>query len=74
MERIAIIDHDEHRLYIEDIPESVLNEQYDGEEEKYIEDMYDLENYSWDFITEADYIPVSSSGDFFKIDFNTIGD
>ena len=36
--------------------------------------MYNLENYSWDFITEADYIPVSSSGDFFKIDFNTIGD
>ena len=72
MERIAIIDHDEHRLYIEDIPESVLNEQYDGEEEKYIEDMYDLEHYAWDYITDALYIPVSSSGDFRTIDFNAI--
>ena len=72
MERIVIIDHDEHKLYIEDIPESVLNEQYDGEEEKYIEDMYDLEHYSWDYITDALYIPVSSSGDFRTIDFSTI--
>ena len=72
MERIAIIDHDEHKLYIEDIPESILNEQYDGEEEKYIEDVYDLEHYSWDYITDALYIPVSSSGDFRTIDFSTI--
>ena len=57
MERIAIIDHDNHRLYVEDIDEEVLNEKYNGEEEAYIKDNYTLENFSWDFITETEYYP-----------------
>ena len=57
MERIAIIDHDSHRLYVEDIDEEVLNEKYNGEEEAYIKDNYNLENFSWDFITETEYRP-----------------
>ena len=46
MTRIAIIDHDEHRLYVEDIPEDILENQYGGDEQKYIDDNYDIENYS----------------------------
>ena len=57
MERIAIIDHDSHRLYVEDIDEEVLYEKYNGEEEDYIKDNYNLKNFSWDFITETEYYP-----------------
>ena len=56
MERIVIIDHNEHILIVEDIDEDVLNEKYDGEEEKYIEAHYDVENYSWDYIVGCMYI------------------
>lgn len=58
MERIVIIDHDNHKLFVEDVDEEILNNQYDGEEEKYIKDTYALgENWSWDYITSAEYIP-----------------
>ena len=40
MERIAILDHDEHKLYVEDIDEDVLNNQYWGEEERYIREIW----------------------------------
>ena len=67
MERIAIIDHDTHTLYIEDIDEDILNNQYWGEEERYIKDHYKLENYSWDYIAkvecyiDAEYSPKEQS-------------
>ena len=48
MRRIAIIDHNEHDLIIEDINEEVLEKEYGGDEQKYIDDNYDIENYSWD--------------------------
>jgi hypothetical protein len=73
MTRIAIIDHDEHRLYVEDIPEDILEKQYGGDEQKYIDDNYDIENYSWDYITEGLFLPDGES-DFCDIDFNTILD
>lgn len=58
MERIAIIDHDDHRLFIEDIDEGILKRDYNGEEEAYIRDNYSLgENWSWDYITRAEYYP-----------------
>ena len=53
MERIAIIDHQNHALYIEDIDEDMLQEKYDGEEEKYIIDQYEFEDgdlWSWEYI------------------------
>ena len=53
MTRIAIIDHDEHWLYVEDIPEDILEKKYGGDEQKYIDDNYDIENYSWDYITDC---------------------
>ena len=73
MTRIAIIDHDEHRLYVEDIPEDILEKCYGGDEQKYIDDNYDIENYSWDYITEGLFLPAGES-DFCDIDFNTILD
>lgn len=73
MTRIAIIDHDEHRLYVEDIPEDILENQYGGDEQKYIDDNYDIENYSWDYITEGLFLPAGES-DFCYIDFDTILD
>lgn len=59
MERIAIIDHEHHRLYIEDINEEILNEKYHGNEEEYIKDNYDLgtDNYTWDYIVGTEYFP-----------------
>ena len=57
MRRIAIIDHNEHDLIIEDINEEMLEKLYSGDEQKYIDDNYDLENYSWDYIIDALYIP-----------------
>jgi hypothetical protein len=57
MERIAILDHNEHKLYVEDIDEDVLNNQYWGEEERYIRDNYDMEHFSWEYIGETLYFP-----------------
>jgi hypothetical protein len=51
--RIAIIDHDNHELIIEDINEQELEEKYGGDEQAYIDDNYYLENYSWDWVIEA---------------------
>ena len=73
MTRIAIIDHDEHWLYVEDIPEDILEKQYGGDEQKYIDDNYDIENYSWDYITDGLFLPAGES-DFCDIDFDTILD
>lgn len=57
MERIAIIDHEHHRLYIEDVDEEILNEKYNGEEEAYIKDNYDLgtDDYTWEYIVGTEY-------------------
>ena len=55
MERIAILDHDLHQLYLEDIDEDILNDEYGGEEERYIEDNYDIKNYSWEYIVKTLY-------------------
>ena len=59
--RIAIIDHNSHELMIEDINEEELEEKYDGDEQAYINDNYDLENYSWDWITDTSYFPEGES-------------
>lgn len=56
MRRIAIIDHDSHELYIEDISDKDLEKYNDGEQ-AYIDDNYDLENYSWDYIVGTTYFP-----------------
>ena len=61
MRRIAIIDYTNHILFIEDINEEILEGQYGGDEQMYIDDNYSLKDYScdysWDWITDAQYIP-----------------
>ena len=73
MERLAIIDHAAHRLYVEDVSDEQL-ERYGGEEEKYIEDNYTFEaGYSWDYIVDAEYIPDDDPTPY-EIDFDNIKD
>lgn len=71
MERIAIIDHDTHTLFVEDIDEDILNTKYDGDEEAYIKDnITDIgfgENFSWDYIVDTCYTPIN--GDSIDVDF-----
>ena len=52
--RIVIIDHDRHEVYFEDITHEQLAE-YNGDEQAYINDNYNLENYSWDYINYITY-------------------
>ena len=62
MRRIAILDHIEHSLLVEDINEQELEEKYNGEEEKYIEDNYSFAGeYSWEWITDTEYYPEGQS-------------
>lgn len=56
MIRVAIIDHDTHTLFVEDIDEETLENEYNGEEEEYIKDNYSLsDNWSWDYIFDTEY-------------------
>ena len=55
--KIAVIDHDNHTLYVEDINDDILQGQYGGEEQLYIDDNYSTENYSWDYIVDTQYFP-----------------
>lgn len=55
--KIAIIDHNDHRVFIEDIDDEILEGQYGGDEQLFIDENYDLEDYSWDWITDVVYLP-----------------
>lgn len=55
--RIVVIDHESHTLYIEDINDDILQGQYGGDVQLYIDDSYSAENYSWDYIVDTQYIP-----------------
>lgn len=54
IERLAILDHETHTLFVEDVSEEALA-KYDGDEQAYIEDNYALEDYSWDYIVATVY-------------------
>lgn len=73
MKRLAIIDHENHALYIEDINEEILEGQYGGDEQLYIEDNYDLKEYAWDWITDAQYF-LEFEKTPIEINFEDIGD
>jgi len=73
MRRIAIIDHTNHTLFVEDINEEELKKKYEDDEQKYIEANYNLEDYSWDWITDAEYFPEFEK-DPIEINFKDIGD
>ena len=53
MVRLAIINHDTHELFIEDVYDSEIEEY--GDEEKFIRDMYNIQNFSWDYIVSSTY-------------------
>jgi hypothetical protein len=72
MRRIAIIDHASHELMIEDVNEQELENQYGGDEQKYIDDNYTFEgDYSWDWITDTQYFPEGES-DPFEVNFEDL--
>ena len=74
MRRIAIIDHAAHELMVEDVNEDVLESNYGGDEEAYIKDNYTFEgDYSWDWITDAEYFPIDDK-DPIEIHFEDIAD
>ena len=73
MRRIAIIDHTNHTLYVEDINDEILESQYGGDEQLYIDENYNLEDYSWDYIIDAQYFPESEKTPI-EINFEDIGD
>ena len=73
MRRLAIIDHAAHELMVEDVNETELETKYGGDEQAYIDDNYTFEgDYSWDWITDAQYF--NEDGDPIEIDFDEIGD
>lgn len=70
--RIAILDHANHNLYVEDVTEKEL-EKYDGSEQAYIDDNYTFDgDYSWEYITDALYMPAGYDGDFIDIPFDSL--
>lgn len=74
IERIAIINHDTHQLIVADIDNGILLMKYNGEEESYIKDNFpNLKNFSWDYITEAEYTPCWSESPY-EIVFEEIAD
>jgi predicted molibdopterin-dependent oxidoreductase YjgC len=74
MTRIAIICHDSHTLFVEDISDEML-EKYNGEEEDYIKDNYCISgNFSWDYITSAQYIPDKKETEVYDIDFASLAE
>jgi len=73
MRRIAIIDHTHHTLFVEDVNEEILEGQYGGDLQLYIDDNYYIEDYSWDWITDSQYIPEFEK-DPIEINFEDIGD
>ncbi len=56
MKRIAIIDNATHTLFVEDINDEILEGQYGGDEQLYIDSNYSLRDYSWDWIIDTQYI------------------
>lgn len=73
MIRIAIIAHDSHTLYIEDVNEELLEKKYNGEEEAYIKDNYCIsDNFSWDYIIKSQYIPECEETEVYNVDFSAL--
>ena len=59
-------------MIIEDINEEVLEKEYGGDEQKYIDDNYDIENYSWNWIIDSYYLPNDDNGDFITVEFSKL--
>ena len=74
MKRIAIINHATQTLFVEDINEGALEEQYNNDIEMYIHDnYYPTDDLSWGQINDAQYISEFEKGPI-EINFEDIGD
>lgn len=78
MERLVIIDHESHTLFIEDVSDEALA-KYNGEEEAYINDNYCGHgnfsgNFSWDYITQTQYIRDCEDTEVYVINFDDVID
>lgn len=72
MIRVAIIDHDTHTLFVEDINEEELEKLYNGDEEAYIKDNYSLsDNWSWDYIIDTEYYGIENK-DGIAVEFSDL--
>ena len=70
MERLVIIDHANHTVFFEDVDTDFLEENYNGDEEAYIEDSYTFEgDYSWDYVVDVEY--VDENGDVIDLDIDS---
>lgn len=52
---IAIIDHNEHQLFMEKVNIQVINRKYGGDTEAYIKEMYGFNGediFSWEYVAE----------------------
>lgn len=75
MTRLAIIDHASHTLFVEDVNETLLEQKYNGEEEAYIKDNYNIgDSFSWEYIVSTQYIPDATDGAVYDVDFTDIAD
>ena len=71
VQRIAIIDHESKRLYVEDVDKKVVKEQYNGSTTEYILDNYSLcGTFTWDVIEDTEFIPADS--DPISVEFNDL--
>lgn len=51
-ETIAILDHESHSLFIDEVDTDLIEQKYNGEEEAYILDNYELgEFWTWNYVT-----------------------
>jgi hypothetical protein len=74
VQRIAILDHASHTLFVEDIHSDVLSMVYRGNIEAYIKNNYTFEgDFSWEYITDAQYLPEYET-DPIEINFEDIAD
>ena len=72
MRRLAILDHADHTLMVEDVNDADIEAA--GGEEEYIKKNYTFEgDFSWDWIVDAEYYAEGES-DPIEIDFDEIAD
>ena len=72
MLRIAILDHDKRKLFVEEINDDLLNKVYGDNIERYIKYNHSIANYSWEYISRAIYVNENNTS--IDIHFEDIAD
>lgn len=71
MERLAIIDHATHQLFVEDVSIEEI-ESYGGEE-NYINENYTFEGmWTWDYIVDTEYFPLGDDKTPLEVNFEEL--